>query len=277
MFKQLDLGDSCSWDSFARGWREASSRVATRSQNYSPSGKYVDLDDDTKSLQSLGDFAVISAPPPEHRLQWDFVGWRPGALGREEPILYGRFSREAVLSWLSRRRAFVMEGRAAPQPVALVFAIERAEDMSCCKELFDATAYPSVTGDLKLDVLPACCWYWTGNWLQLLFSMQQLYGNGKVKVWGRYPPSANDAMCQVQDGTLPDRVGGLCLDYLSIPELPGYFVRALNSVAFEMVRSIEQSLVETGRICRLDETKRSKANEVVWNAMQVVVRIWDLL
>src|SRR5918992_451967 len=260
----------------AQAWWESSSLIAN--PNRKRLSRYPDdllLAQGGPFSFSLHSFLLLSEPPPDNLLEWTILAWSSPPAPGKNPNIGGRFSREAVLSWLRGRRDYEVQHAPVAKQLVVVLAVQNWQDwIELHSSFLAATSFQDDQGNVYREGAKASCWYWCGHWMDVLLRLKD-FKQSKAEIWTLAQPSIDRVIIQGVDvqtsAWLPDFV----IKVLSIPGVPGYMIRALNFDAHASVRRVEKRLLQAGALAELRPEKREEVAEVVSYAITAISLLWD--
>jgi hypothetical protein len=218
-------------------------------------------------FDSLTQFQVLSAEPPEHLSQWMFVGWpRPADWGLSPP--WGAcFSTAAVLEWLGRCRDRERAKRSFQLTRSITVAVRTLDEISQFqRRVFSQIGIIDAKGNIRGRLPALFTWYWRGNWLQLL---RQLSDLGPLQGLLERLEKESDGS---EDG---EPVAAMMLMLLKSPKIMGTFLRAFSDQAADQILPEILPLFNTGKIKEIEAPWRPIKSEAARNAFQLIQDRWS--
>lgn len=121
-------------------------------------------------FENLSSVRILSAEPPDHMDHWLLVGKPNESSGIPSHLIpRGRYPKQLVLEWLSRRRARSEAGEPVPEVPMVVLALQSSIDPF--RLLLQASTRLEREGIVELiagNVSSSLCWYWRGNFLDCI-------------------------------------------------------------------------------------------------------------
>jgi hypothetical protein len=210
-------------------------------------------------FETIREFQVLSAEPPDHFKRWMFIGFRQYA-----PPSGGYFSADAVLNWLGRCRDREREGRSYPQARAITVAVRTLAEIQEFQEtLMSQIGIADAPGHLRSRSAAVTTWYWRESWLQLLWLLSKM---GSLRAMG----------VRMTKSEARELEAAVMIKVVNSNFIQGHVIRVLSMAAHEELRSEESRLLKEGKMSNMenDPNKRA-ASYAARNSFQLIQDYWS--